>query len=224
MKKRLLLVLCLFSLFSCLFYIEASQGKWDKYYDETMKATKPWPTLKLAYENFNKEGKTNGLAVDLGSGSGTDSLFLLKNGWNVHAYDQEALAIQILLNRVPEQFLGNLETVVIPFYMMELPVEIDLVNASFSLPFCAPEDFPAVWENIVEHMAVGGRFAGHLFGDKDDWAVNPNYTFHTHEQMLALFKDRFVIESLKVEEGMDKTATGNDKYWHVYHIVAKKIK
>src|SRR5258708_30442219 len=36
----------------------------------------------------------------------------------------------------------------------------DLVNASFSLPFCAPERFPEVWERIVESLRPGGRFCG----------------------------------------------------------------
>ena len=35
-----------------------------------------------------------------------------------------------------------------------------LINASFSIPFCRPESFNRLWENIVEAININGRFSG----------------------------------------------------------------
>lgn len=195
-------------------------GKWDEYFQNTLNASKPEYTLFLAQQYFEKEGKAAGLAVDLGTGTGRDALFLLNHGWSVLAIDAEPLAIEILLSRAE----GDLEVMISPFSEMTLPENIDLINASLSLPFCSPEDFPACWQKIQDHLAIGGRFAGQLFGDKDDWAADPSRTFLTQEQMLQLFKDNFVLEYLQIEEGLLPTAAGPMKRWHIYHVVAKKIK
>lgn len=199
-------------------------GYWDEYYQNTLNATKPHNTLLLAQQYFEIDEKASGLAVDLGTGTGRDALFLLKKGWNVLALDKEPLSIEILLNRAQNEQLNHLEVQISPFSDMILPNNVDLINASFSLPFCSPEDFPECWQKIIDHLAVGGRFAGQLFGDKDEWASVPSRTFHTQEQMLHLFKENFIFEYLQVEEGLLPTAAGQMKHWHVFHVVAKKIK
>jgi tellurite methyltransferase len=200
------------------------RGNWDEYFQHTLNAIKPHNTLALAQQYFEIEEKTNGLAVDLGTGTGRDALFLLKNGWKVFALDAEPLSIDILLNRAQNDQLSNLEVEVSFFSEMILPDSVDLINASFSLPFCHPQDFPDCWQNIIQHLVIGGRFAGQLFGNRDEWASDPSQTFHTQEQMFDLFKENFVIEYLQVEEGRLPTAAGPMKHWHLYHIVAKKIK
>lgn len=202
----------------------ATNGYWDEYYQNTLNEQKPRYTLSLAQQYFELDHISPGLAVDLGAGTGRDSLFLLKKGWKVLAIDAEALSIEIILNRAQDENLQNLETNISGFADMTLPDHIDLINASFSLPFCPSEDFSECWNNIVEHLAVGGRFAGQLFGDRDEWASGPSGTFHSQEEMLNLFKDHFVIEYLQIEEGLLPTAVGPMKHWHIFHIVAKKIK
>jgi len=229
MAKKILLTLLL-SFFSLTALADASQpstkssteGYWDEYYRNTLNEEKPRYTLLLAQQYFNLDNKTPGLAVDLGAGTGRDTLFLLRKGWNVHAIDAEPLSIEIILNRTETENPQHLETSISSFANMVLPDNIDLVNASFSLPFCPSEDFSECWNNIVDHLAVGGRFAGQLFGDRDEWAAGSSGTFHTHEQMLQLFEDHFVIEYLQIEEGLLPTAVGPMKHWHIYHVVARK--
>ena len=44
-------------------------------------------------------------------------------------------------------------------------------------------------------------------------------------RFLELFKDRFQIESLEVEEIMHPTLDGtSEELWHAIYVVAKKIK
>jgi tellurite methyltransferase len=200
-----------------------TEGYWDDYYQNTLNEQKPRYTLMLAQQYFDLENRSPTLAVDLGAGTGRDTLFLLRKGWQVEAIDAEPLSIEIISNRTESEYHPQLKTQINPFATMELPDNIDLINASFSLPFCPPDGFSDCWQNIVDHLAVGGRFAGQLFGDRDAWASTSPGTFHTHEQMLQLFKENFVIEYLQIEEGLLPTAVGPMKQWHVYHIVARKI-
>lgn len=216
------------TIFACLIFQSSighlDAGHWDEYYQNTINETKPHYTLLLASKYFEQEDAAIGLAVDLGTGTGRDALFLLEKGWHVFAVDAEPLSIEILLNRAQEKQLERLVVNVSPFSEMVLPDQVNLINASFSLPFNSPEEFPLCWQNIVEHLSVGGRFAGQLFGDKDEWTSDPTLTFHTQEQVRELFKDNFEIEYLQIEEGKLPTASGAMKHWHIFHVVAKKIK
>lgn len=56
----------------------------EKYYEIT-KNTPPHPLVK----ELMKMKITPQNAIDLGCGSGKDTVFLIKNGWNVLAIDQE---------------------------------------------------------------------------------------------------------------------------------------
>ncbi|WP_246275416.1 class I SAM-dependent methyltransferase [Brasilonema bromeliae] len=134
------------------------------------------------------------------------------------ALDGEAEAIARLLERpdINRQFL---ETRVVLFQDVMLPESVDLVNASFSLPFCPPESFPSLWEKIISSLRSGGRFCGQLFGRRDSWAIYTSKNSHTRQQVETLLQ-RFEIEMLQEEEHPGKTAIGEEKHWHIFHIVA----
>lgn len=72
--------------------VNSTGGYWDEYYQNTLNATKPHNTLLLAQQYFEIDEKASGLAVDLGTGTSRDALFLLKKEWKVLAIDAEVLA------------------------------------------------------------------------------------------------------------------------------------
>jgi SAM-dependent methyltransferase len=116
----------------------------------------------------------------------------------------------------------RLETQQMRFEQLSLPDAVDLINASFCLPFCPPTNFPNLWRIITDALRPGGRFCGHLFGDRDSWIKYPNRSHHTREQVEVLLQP-FIVEWLEEEEHFGKTAIGEEKYWHIFHIVARKI-
>lgn len=202
-------------------------GEWGEFYQQSQNSTNPTQTLLIALENFEKEHRAPGLAVDLGAGTGKETLYLLSKNWRVLAIDQEPESIKIISSRVPADYKARLETQLASFINMKLPDNVDLMISN-SLPFCTPDEFTKVWQNIVDHLAIGGRFAGHFFGNKDVYAIRtlyPNLTTHTREQVLALFKERFQVEFFENEEVMHPTLDGtSEELWHAFYIVAKKIK
>lgn len=161
------------------------------------------------------------VAVDLGCGEGRDAFELLRRGWRVIAIDSHEGAFEHLLARVAPEDRERLEVRAATFERAEWPRGVDLVNSSFSLPFCPPPAFPALWERIVASIRPGGRFAGQLFGDRDSWASLPDRSHQTEEEARRLL-GAFEVEEFRVEEKDDKYSEGNPKHWHVFHIVARK--
>jgi tellurite methyltransferase len=202
----------------------AAEKDWPGYYKVVL-GKPPRETLVFALDLFDKErdwaaDPAPRTAIDLGCGEGRDTLELLRRGWHVVATDAHPDALSHLLARVPRDQAERLETRTVEFRSTRLP-RADLVNASFALPFCGPGDFPVVWEEISRAISPGGRFAGQLFGDRDDWAGLPDRTHQTRPQVIELFRG-FEFEMLKEEEKDDATATGGSKHWHVFHIVARR--
>ncbi|MDJ0734058.1 MAG: class I SAM-dependent methyltransferase [Nostocaceae cyanobacterium] len=195
---------------------------WSTYYN-AVAGRPPRDTLLAALERFEHENSNsteNKFAVDLGCGDGRDTIEILRHGWRVLAIDGEQEAINRLLNR-PGINYELLETTLMRFEEIHLPESIDLVNASFSLPFCPPEYFPSLWKVIVSSLRPGGRFCGQLFGEKDSWAIYSSMNHHTRQQ-LEILLEPFEIEILEEEDHPGKTAIGEEKHWHIFHIVAHK--
>lgn len=159
-------------------------------------------------------------AVDLGCGDGRDTVELLRRGWRVLAIDGEEEAIARLKSR-PNLDLELLSTQVISFAELTLPEAVDLINASFCLPFCTPAEFPNLWQKIVAALRSGGRFSGQLFGDRDSWAQYSNMTHHSRRQVEELLGS-FEVEFWQEEDHPGKTALGEEKNWHIFQIVARK--
>ncbi|MBD2177496.1 class I SAM-dependent methyltransferase [Pseudanabaena sp. FACHB-1998] len=195
---------------------------WTAYY-QAVAGRPPRGTLLKALNLFEleKSPKSPLFAVDLGCGDGRDTVELLERGWQVLAIDGNEEAIAMLRDR-KDIDSTLLETQVMSFENLTIPNSQDLINSSFALPFCHPDDFPNLWNKIIASLRVGGRFCGQLFGDRDTWATT--YTNMTHypkpqvEQLLQSFK----VEFFEEEEHHGVTAMGEQKYWHIFHIVASK--
>jgi SAM-dependent methyltransferase len=197
----------------------AAVRDWPGYF-QTVLGKSPRETLVNALERLEKEGRAPGEAVDLACGEGRDTLELLKRGWRVTAIEPHPMGFELLQPRVPETFRGRL-TVQVADFKSAAWGPVDLVNCSFALPFCEPDQFPDLWDRIVKSIRPGGRFSGQLFGDRDSWARLADRTHHARSELDGLFS-QFVLEFLNEEEKDDREFDGKPKHWHVFHIVARK--
>jgi SAM-dependent methyltransferase len=164
--------------------------------------------------------------MDVACGEGRDTRELLSRGWRVFAFDASALGISKLLGSAPPQMQARLTATELRFEDVllspALPASVDLVNASFALPFCPPPVFPGVWKRLTGVLNRGGLFAGQIFGDRDEWAkVRPESHF-TRTAMEALFGGFEFVHLEEVEkDGAD--ALAGMKHHHLFHIVARKL-
>ncbi len=190
--------------------------RWPQYY-EVMAGTPPRDTLLKVLERFD----TPGFAIDLGCGEGRDTVELLRRGWRVLAIDGTDVGIEQLRQRPDLTCPEQLTTQVVRFGDLTTLPPAQLVNASYSLPFCFPDEFPRLWQLIWQTLEPGGRFAGQLFGDRDSWAGIPTHTHHCRTQVEALLQ-AYEVELLQEEEKDQVTALNELKHWHLFHIIARK--
>jgi tellurite methyltransferase len=182
----------------------------------------PRPTLLRALAAIAAEPAIDGprLAVDLGCGTGRDTLPMLAAGLLVLAVDRERDALAELRRRAADAALSaRLVTRRSDFTRLRLP-PVDLINASFCLPLCPHGRFPGLWRRIRGALRRGGRLACQLYGPLDDWAGRPGLTTHSHAEVAALCAD-LVVEWLDEEVSEAVTPRGRRKRWHIWHLVAR---
>lgn len=192
---------------------------WSEYYKNTVDK-EPDKTLVFA-ENLIKD-KKNKLALDIGSGTGSDSIYLLEKGFKVIALDQEKNALDILKSKSLRKYRHKLilEENLIQNYKIENNT-YDLINASYSLPFCNKSDFLKVWKNIQKGLKSNGLFSGQIFGTSDDWSDIKDMSFFTNEEVDDLIIDYIPEYYVEVDE-KGLIADGSEKHWHLFNIVLRK--
>ncbi|MBA1258724.1 class I SAM-dependent methyltransferase [Pseudomonas oryzihabitans] len=188
---------------------------WTSYYAATA-AGGPRDTLLQSLSSWSSPP---GLALDLGCGTGRDTLVLLEQGWQVLALDAESEALSALRERTPALLQGRLETRQARFETVTLP-RCDLINSSFALPFCEPAHFPALWNGITAAVRPGGLFCGQLFGERDSWASKGVTVVDAAALQQVLREWDVLLHREEEEDG--HTAVGRPKHWHIHHLVLQR--
>jgi len=190
---------------------------WDEYYKKK-KGRAPRQLLLDVLEKYPTGESLH--AIDLGYGDGTETVVLLSRGWNVLAVDATEAAIKYLMEKAPQGVRDRLQIQVAKFEEVNLP-KTDLIHASLSIPFCHPSQFPALWNKTRNALNPGGRFAGQFFGVRDSWAIEPDMTFHTDEQVYEML-DGLEIEYFH-ELDEDGESTIGPKHQHIFTVIARKV-
>lgn len=117
----------------------------ERFFENT-KDSLPHKNVQMFCQNNIKIG----IAIDFGCGAGRDTIFLIKNGWNVISIDKENTKTLI------EQSLNNEEKNFLKFMQSEFEdcaiEKNDLFVANFSIPFCKKECFEQLWSKIVDSI------------------------------------------------------------------------
>lgn len=190
-----------------------------QYFDRTNTYQGPQDTLSTAIEHFKEEGREPGEAIDLGCGTGNDTLYLVQQGWTVRAMDNEESARDYLMKKIPATWHKRVSFEASPFEKFVFSPAL-LINASYCIEYCHPNEIKKVMQRISANLLPGGRFCGHFLGKKDSWNGIPTMNFATREILRSYFEG-FEIEMLEEME-WDGTFFSGNKHWHVYKVVAKK--
>jgi tellurite methyltransferase len=191
----------------------------QKAYYETVVDAKSSPLLQNALRYIPVGSK--GRAIDLGCGSGRDTKLLLEKEFSVTAVDEQD--VRKYLDHL--SYSKKLTFTQSRFEELELDKShYILANASWSLPFVAPADFPLLFAKVTDSLKDGGIFCGQLFGVRDGWNVpsrNKNTTFLEDQEVTQLLKKVKVLHNKEYEiEG--HLASGAPKHWHYYDIIIQK--
>ena len=137
-------------------YLYMKPNIWESYLTKTLQ----WPARPYVVRALSKipDPKEGAVALDLGAGVGNETLLLIDKGFDVVAIDSEKIAFDLMLKR-PEiiKQRAHLKTIQSMFQNLDfasLPF-VDVVLASFSLPFCPPKYFNEFWKNLVSKIKPG---------------------------------------------------------------------
>lgn len=188
----------------------------ERYYDNTQSDN---PRENVSY--FINEIKCKpGNAIELGCGAGNDTVYLIKNNWDVCAIDREDVEERIT-NRLNKQELERFSFKRQEFEKLKLE-KSSLIVANYCLPFCNKNEFKELWDKIKESILQNGYFVGNFFGVNDSWnGMKDQMVFLSKSQVMELFYDFDVVRFKEIEkDGL--TGLGMMKHWHIFDVIAKK--
>ena len=155
-------------------------------------------------------------AIDLGCGSGNETVYMIKNGIKVLAIDRQ-LNQDFILNRLSDSEKRLISFKKSSFEDVELS-KTKLLTAFFSIPFCNPNNFDELWTKIYNSIEDNGYFVGQLFGDRDAWNVVESINTFSIDKVKEYLKNYNII---KLEE-IEYVRESDNKKWHFYDIMAQK--
>jgi tellurite methyltransferase len=197
---------------------DATTTAWDDFV-RSSRLRPPRELLRRTLGAFLLEGRSPGVAVDLGCGSGPDTAELLRRGWTVHAVDTNAEGLRLLREGVPADALARLHLHALPFQDLALP-RCDLVWSSWALPYCPRDRWPAFWRGLRAALTPGGRVAADLFGPRHAWAGEDGvFTISKADLRQAL--SGLQVEAFDVEDGVRPSGPQMTR-WHAFGISARQ--
>lgn len=186
---------------------------------------RPWTKAGLRRcRKLVKPGESE--ALDIGAGSGSDTIALLQSGFKVYALDKTKIAFAFLKRNVRRNKLPLPQIInrSVESYLSSTSRKFDFINSSYTLPFVPPNKFKKTFQRICLHLKPGGIIAINLFGNLDSWNTQDSkLTFLKKAEVKSLFKELKIL-SLKEWKDEGRTAMGEVKIWHIYGIVAEKPK
>lgn len=94
--------------------------------------------------------------LDLGCGSGRNSLYLSKLGFDVTAYDKNSDSIAKLNDIAKAEQITNIKTKIYDINESEITDQYDLIISTVVLMFLNPKQAPSIIKNMQEHTEIGG--------------------------------------------------------------------
>lgn len=149
-------------------------NKWEKFYSNTPLDKIPWHKLKADYliEIIEKEKVRSGLTLVLGCGTGVNSIYLTKKGFNVTGIDISETAIRHAKENAKKENV-NVNFIVADATDLSFlkDKEFDFILDWANLHGIDEEKRDQYINQIVEHCKTGGKFVLRCFSkyelDKD---------------------------------------------------------
>lgn len=183
---------------------------WERYFA----AMRGMPLHPL-YGVLERHLPEHGHAIELGCGTGQGVEFLLNRGWTVTAIDNDPRAIAETRDRVDTR--ANL----IEADVSRVPLpQAEAVIAGFLFFLLDKPSFEQLWSAIEQSLKPGGWLQAQFLGPNDTWSA-AGALWHSDDEVATLLS-AFDVVHHEVIERDGKTAWGEQKHWHIHHIVAQK--
>ena len=157
-------------------------------------------------------------ALDAGAGALNATRYLLSAGFkHVTALDSSPVS-QTVAAELPRE---QVRFVLSRFEDYDYPDRAyEFVNAEFSLPFISAAAFPSVFTKLMASVKISGLFTGQLFGPQLEPAGKRD-ELSLAERCRAAAAPLDPPRTHRRGDRPGKTKLGEDKHWHIFHIIAR---
>lgn len=159
-------------------------------------------------------------AIDLGCGTGTEVVDLLKRGLIVHAVDKEPQAFEFLKSQI-EDFQEKFHPHLSALENLKIWPQVDFLFAYHSFPFCKRESFRSVLKKALNSLSEKGVFAASFFGLEDEWAIEDKVIGIGADEIRNQLH-KFEILHLEDTKKTNPSAFQGNKMWNIIEVIAKK--
>lgn len=194
--------------------MDNSPDRWAHYYEYVAGRT----VRDLLVTALERWCGPPGVALDLGCGDGTETLALLEAGWTVHAMDASPEGIA----RTTRLAVAHADRLTTHLRRLEDfdPPDVDLLYSGWTLPFCHPDHFEALWARLRAAVRPGGLLVVNLFGVRDDWTSQADMTFRTLQEAHDMAEG--LTDLVLVESEEDGQSFAGPKHWHELEISGRR--
>jgi predicted TPR repeat methyltransferase len=189
------------------------KSNWDNYVKKAQEQPIPIELVSSV-----KLLKKKGLALDIGSGSGNFSKYLIDKRFVVEAIDIADSAIKSTKEKVGESLIALIQADLNTFSIMG---NYNLILAWRSIPFLKAGNDILKYNEIKNALIKGGVFVFSVFGKEDDWAKDGTVCVTSVKKLKAIFKG-FEFVSINEKKYHGAGVSGKEKNWHFIQGVARK--
>ena len=181
---------------------------WLEYQNNTMDMG-PHTITKYLLENYSFKR-----IIDLGCGSGNDTLYLLDNGKEVIGIDAFLNEEEILKRASHKE---SLELINDTFENVTLP-KSDCILSLYALSFCKKDYFTDLMNKIYESLYDKGLLVANIFGERDDRHLDDDIITLNKEEILTILKLYDILKWDEYEYDRDR----DQSHIHYYEFIARK--
>ena len=164
---------------------------------------------RKAFTGYLEEGDT---ILDLGCGSGRDSLAFYEQGFDVTPLDASEEMCKLA------EIHTGLEVLNMAYEEMEFDEVFDGIWGNEALIHVPEDEIGSVMERVIEALCQGGiLYLSFQEGDFEGIQNGRYFCQYTQEKLERLLKETGRLE-IRVTEG-----NGHDEDEHLIHVLAKKI-
>ena len=159
------------------------------------------------------------LFVDIGSGSGNETVYLLENWYKVIAIDGEKLSEKVIIPRISSDQKNRFEFRQQKLEDLQLPEKADVIYSFYTLQFCNPENFDATVKTIQDSIVSSWFFVGNFLWIHDD---RKHLVVKTLKEVKNMFSEFTILSIEEKEYDRKGTVLPILKHRHEIEIIAQK--
>ena len=183
----------------------------EEFFESTVNAD-----MTQLYDEFLKYVKPACRILDAGCGSGRDTLYFMKKGYDVESFDASEEMV-----RLSSQYTGK-QTLQIRFQELEFKDRFDGVWACASLLHIGRNEIDDTLNRIINSLNDHGIFyASFKYGEGETIKGERLFNSYTEETVRMIFEKQAGVEILRIWKTQDVRPDRNDEFW--VSILCRKV-